>query len=81
MKILFPILNSFWYQNIKFGEETYWDEVTIFERLQTAKLCAKEKGVRIVGEFGICRDIKKAPEYLKAVISSCKKLEKEAQSS
>lgn len=64
-----------WYQNVVFSEETYWDATTVFEQLQQAKLWAQENGVRIfVGEFGICREIDGAPDYLKAVIDSCKKL-------
>lgn len=64
-----------WYQNIKFSEETFWDEATVFEHLQNAKMWATEKGVRIfVGEFGICREIEGAPDYLKSVINSCKTL-------
>lgn len=64
-----------WYQNTKLGEETYWDEAKVFEQLQLAKMWATEKGVRMfVGEFGICRDIKGAPDYLRAVINSCKQL-------
>lgn len=64
-----------WYQNINFSEETYWDEATVFEQLQKAKIWAMEKGVRIfVGEFGICREIEGAADYLKAVINSCKEL-------
>ncbi len=64
-----------WYDDIKFGEETYWDEETVFRQLLKAKTWATEKGVRLfVGEFGICREIEGAPEYLNAVINSCKKL-------
>lgn len=64
-----------WYEHVEFGEETYWDEDTIFEQLQKAKMWACDKGVRLfVGEFGICRDVEGAPDYLKAVINSCKKL-------
>lgn len=64
-----------WYQNIPYSEETYWDKTTVFEQLQKAKLWAMEKGVRLfVGEFGICREIEGAAEYLSAVIDSCHKL-------
>lgn len=64
-----------WYQDISNSEETYWDEATVFEQLQKAKLWATEKGVRLfVGEFGICREIGGAAEYLSAVINSCHKL-------
>lgn len=64
-----------WYQNVKYSEETYWDEATVFQQLQKAKMWATEKGVRLfVGEFGICREIEGASDYLGAVINSCKKL-------
>lgn len=64
-----------WYQDIMFSEETYWDEATVFKQLEKAKMWATEKGVRIfVGEFGICRDIEGATDYLRAVINSCKNL-------
>ncbi|KAG4074967.1 hypothetical protein HA402_014546 [Bradysia odoriphaga] len=64
-----------WYEDIPYSEETYWDEATVFEQFQKAKLWATEKGVRLfVGEFGICREINGAAEYLRAVINSCHKL-------
>lgn len=64
-----------WYQVAEFSEETYWDEATVFKQLQKASLWALEHGVHLfVGEFGICRDIDGAPDYLRAVINSCRKL-------
>lgn len=63
------------YDGIKFSEEIYWDGKAILEKLRKAKLWADEKKLQIfLGEFGICRDIKGAPDYLQAVIKSCKEV-------
>ncbi|KAJ6646499.1 GDP-perosamine synthase [Pseudolycoriella hygida] len=56
-----------WYLNSTDSDETFWDEKTVFETLKKAKDWADVKGVpAFLGEFGICREIAGAAEYLKA---------------